>query len=143
MIQQFKGKHNFLSNFYRVKLIIDGEEYPSTEHYFQSMKFTDPKIREEIRTTSTPGQSKKLARQYNTLVREDWFDISLEVMEKALKSKFSIPKLKEKLLSTGEVELQEGNTWHDTFWGVDLKTGKGDNHLGILLMKIRDEFQQE
>ena len=141
MIRQFKGKYNFLSNFYRVKLLIDGKEYATTEHYFQSMKFLDPRIQEQIRTVSTPAQAKKLAKQNNSEVRKDWFNISLEVMEKALKAKFEIPELKEKLLATEDKELQEGNTWNDTFWGVNLKTGKGENHLGKLLMKIRGELE--
>ena len=141
MIRQFKGKYNFLSNFYRVKLLIDGKEYATTEHYFQSIKFLDPRIQEQIRTVSTPAQAKKLAKQNNSEVRKDWFNISLEVMEKALKAKFEIPELKEKLLATEDKELQEGNTWNDTFWGVNLKTGKGENHLGKLLMKIRGELE--
>ena len=39
-----------------------------------------------------------------------------------------------------DVDLIEGNTWGDTFWGqVD---GKGENKLGKLLMKIRDELME-
>jgi predicted NAD-dependent protein-ADP-ribosyltransferase YbiA (DUF1768 family) len=34
------------------------------------------------------------------------------------------------------VELIEGNWWGDTYWGVC--NGVGENHLGKLLMKIRD-----
>ena len=41
-----------------------------------------------------------------------------------------------------DAELIEGNTWHDTFWGVDLKTGEGENHLGKILMALRKDFQQ-
>ena len=41
------------------------------------------------------------------------------------------------------VMLEEGNTWHDTFWGVDAKTGEGQNHLGKILMKIREELKEE
>ena len=142
MIKQFKGKYSFLSNFYRVKIVIDGKEYPTSEHYFQSMKFPDPDIREKIRTASSPALAKKLARQYKSEVRSDWFDVSLQVMETALKAKFSIPELKQKLLATGEMELQEGNTWNDKFWGVDLKSGEGENHLGRLLMKIRNDLKK-
>ena len=47
------------------------------------------------------------------------------------------PDLKEKLLSTGDAELVEGNTWNDTFWGVNSRTGKGDNNLGKILMNVR------
>lgn len=141
MINQFKGKYQFLSNFYRVKIIIDDKEYDTTEHYFQSQKFRKLGLQEKIRTAATPGLAKKLARQMRSKIRYDWIDVSFYFMEKALKAKFAIPELREKLSATGEMELKEGNTWNDTFWGVDLKTGKGDNHLGKLLMKIREEIQ--
>lgn len=35
-------------------------------------------------------------------------------------------------------ELIEGNYWHDTYWGVC--EGVGENHLGKLLMEIRNEL---
>ena len=141
MIKQFKGKYRFLSNFYPVHLIIDGKDYATTEHYFQSCKFKNPVISEKIRTASSPSLAKKLARKHASVVRGDWFDVSLEIMEKALRAKFKNPELKKMLLETGELELQEGNTWHDTFWGIDIKSGKGENHLGKILMKIRNELK--
>lgn len=36
----------------------------------------------------------------------------------------------------------EGNTWHDVYWGVDLCTGEGENHLGKILMTQRQEFKE-
>jgi len=140
IIKEFKGKYNFLSNFYPAKIVIDGLEYATTEHYFQSMKFLDPEIQKKIRNTPTPSLAKKLSKRYKK--REDWYDISLEVMEKALRAKFSILKLRRMLLATEDMYLQEGNRWSDTFWGVDLNTGKGENHLGRLLMKIRAELNK-
>ena len=44
------------------------------------------------------------------------------------------------LLATGKSELIEGNSWNDTFWGVNLKTGEGRNELGKALMKVRAEL---
>jgi len=43
--------------------------------------------------------------------------------------------LREKLLSTGSVQLIEGNDWNDREWGVCNGTGK--NKLGKILMRIR------
>ena len=141
IVKEFRNKYHFLSNFFPVKIIIDGLEYNSTEHYFQSMKFTDPKIREKIRNTRTPSIAKKLAKKFRK--RKDWFEISLHVMERALRVKFDILELREKLIETDEMHLQEGNQWDDTYWGVDLNTGKGENHLGRLLMKIRSEINAQ
>ena len=137
----FRGRYPHYTPEVTYSYHFDGKEYLTTEHYFQSMKFPGSIVQEKVRTASTPALAKKLARQHKSEVRKDWFDISIKVMETALKAKFSIPELKEKLLDTGDLELQEGNTWNDTFWGVDLKSGKGENHLGKLLMKIRDEFK--
>jgi ribA/ribD-fused uncharacterized protein len=139
-VREFKNKYFFLSNFFPITIIIDGVEYASSEHYFQAMKFTNPEIQERIRNAPTPSLAKKLAKKYKK--RDDWYDISLSVMEKALRVKFKIPKLRNKLLATDDMYLQEGNRWNDTFWGVDLKTGKGENHLGRLLMKIRAELKK-
>lgn len=44
-------------------------------------------------------------------------------------------------------KIEEGNSWGDQFWGVTPSGVSGDfrgqNHLGILLMKIRAELRNE
>ena len=52
------------------------------------------------------------------------------------------PELAARLVLTGVMPLVEGNAWHDVFWGVDVRTGEGENHLGRILMAIRNEMQQ-
>lgn len=37
-------------------------------------------------------------------------------------------------------QIVEGNTWGDAFWGVDSRTGEGENHLGQILMQVRSEL---
>ncbi len=65
-------------------------------------------------------------------------------MYEIVKAKFvQNTELGKKLCSTGEAPLAEGNSWHDVFWGVDEKTGKGENNLGKILMKVRDELKRE
>ena len=53
------------------------------------------------------------------------------------------PDLAARLLRTGDRKLIEGNTWHDVFWGMDLNTGQGENHLGRILMQVREEMREE
>lgn len=53
------------------------------------------------------------------------------------------PELLRRLLDTGDLTLIEGNHWGDTFWGVDIRTGKGDNHLGMILMQVREQRRHE
>jgi len=69
-------------------------------------------------------------------IREDWDDVKLVLMEEILHLKFTQNlDLKDKLL---EIEglIEEKNSWGDIFWGTS--EGVGQNHLGRLLMKIRD-----
>ena len=61
-------------------------------------------------------------------------------MKELVLQKFSTnAELKDFLLETGEAHLIEGNGWGDTFWGVS--GGKGENHLGKILMEVRQELQ--
>jgi predicted NAD-dependent protein-ADP-ribosyltransferase YbiA (DUF1768 family) len=59
-------------------------------------------------------------------------------MEDLLRQKFQNPYLKNKLLATGNAEIEETNSWGDVFWGIC--KGVGENHLGKILMKIRSEL---
>jgi predicted NAD-dependent protein-ADP-ribosyltransferase YbiA (DUF1768 family) len=60
-------------------------------------------------------------------------------MKELVSQKFSDknPELKQKLIDTKDIVLIEGTTWGDSFFGVNLKNGQGKNHLGQILMNIR------
>jgi len=133
MIDSFRGRYAFLSNFYS----FNGE--PSVEHIFQSMKCQSMGEQIWVLSSPSPGTAKRRGRKVS--LRPDWEEIKLEIMEMCLREKFSDPVLKKMLLETEEEELIEGNNWGDTYWGVC--QGKGENHLGRLLMKIRKEFSEE
>ncbi len=139
-IRSFRGTYAFLSNFYECKVVIDGKPYKSVEHYYQSMKSDDPKIQDDVASTPTPAAAKKMGR--HVTLRSDWERIKDAIMLKALRAKFSIPELAKKLLDTGDVVLEELNSWHDTYWGVDSSTGRGQNKLGMMLMQTRDELKK-
>ena len=93
-------------------------------------------------TQLRPSASKKLGRRVK--LRPDWEEVKVGLMEEIVRAKFTQnEELKALLLATGEAYLEEGNTWHDTCWGVDAKTGEGQNHLGKILMKVRDELKEQ
>ena len=135
-INGFFNEFRFLSNFYPSKIFVDGIYYPTVEHAFQAQKTLNVEDRIEISRAETPSIAKKMGRQLTC--RSDWEKIKIEVMEKCLREKFFIPTLKEALITTNDFYLEETNTWNDTFWGVC--RGVGENHLGKILMKIRDEL---
>lgn len=133
-IDRFIGEYAFLSNFWSLD---DGK---TLEHYFQAAK--TEKISEwyHVFQADTPQEAKRRGREVS--LREDWDEVKDGVMLDLLRSKFSQPYLREKLLDTGDEYLIEGNTWRDTYWGADLATGVGQNKLGLLLMQVRDELKE-
>jgi len=140
MIEQFSGKYAFLSNFYSCPVTYEDVEYPSAEHAYQAAKTLSKIERSFIRKLQTAAKAKKAGRKVK--LRADWDHLKIQVMEEILRNKFTRHTyLQNALLKTEDEILQEGNTWGDHFWGVDLKTKFGENHLGEILMKIRDELK--
>jgi N-glycosidase YbiA len=138
MIDKFRGDYFFLSNFYHCKIPYEGLTYPSVEHAFQANKTFNEDIRRIIKSAPTASHAKIKGRNIPlTYFRKDWESVKVEVMYNLLKIKFSDPALALMLEHTSPHELVEGNYWGDTFWGVC--RGTGQNHLGKLLMKIRDK----
>jgi len=84
-----EGPYACFSNYYQVNIDIDGHTWPSTEHYFQSQKFTSPEYQEEIRKAATPAQSKVLGYAKRPDFRKDWESVKESKMHLALFSKFS------------------------------------------------------
>lgn len=148
MIQKFEGRYGFLSNFYPCEIEHQGIIYPSVEHFYVAMKCNNSQLingnqytmldfREMISKIPYPGMVKKLGSKIS--IRKDWNEKKLEFMNWAIREKFKDEKLAQLLLETGDEELVEGNTWNDTFWGVC--NGSGQNHLGKILMKVRNELR--
>lgn len=135
-ITQFEG--TFLSNFYPCSLIYKGIKFPTSEHAYQAAKATNAEDRDWVAEAKTPGAAKRRGRSIE--VRPDWDQIKDGVMLTILRAKFANNELAEELINTYPAELVEGNTWGDTYWGVC--NGVGQNKLGNLLMRIRNELMQ-
>ena len=136
-ITSFKKEYAFLSNFFPVKMFYKDQWYNSLEHAYQAAKTLIDREQEIIRSAKTAQEAKKLGKAIT--IRNDWECIKEAVMLDLLRVKFQYGTLKEQLLATGDAELIEGNWWGDTYWGVC--KGIGDNKLGKLLMKVREELK--
>ena len=143
MIDSFDGVHRYLSNFFLTQVTFEDEEYDSVEAAFQAAKTLSVSQRRIIAGAATPGRAKRLGR--SIALREDWEDIKHGVMGQLILQKFRRhDHLRTRLLSTGDEELIEGNTWHDNVWG-DCRCSScaetpGENWLGRLLMAVREEL---
>ena len=145
----------WLSHFHAAEIVIDGETWPTVEHYFQSRKSFDPEYHAAIRAYDYPGMVKRIAasphgsrkrsgqswfRAHGREYRSDWSEVQLDVMRLADRAKFTQhPALKALLVSTGKAEIIEDTTMDD-FWGVGAD-GQGHNWAGRILMEIRKELQ--
>lgn len=139
MITQFKDNYRWLSNFAPVRIMLDGIVYPSVEHAYQSAKSHEPAWKEYCSRKGVTAVDVKRASRKVKLV-DNWQDVKVEVMEKCIGQKFAQSPYKEKLMATGQIHIQEGNTWKDCYWGVDLVSGRGLNMLGKMIMKVRGEL---
>ncbi|MBI1238955.1 MAG: DUF1768 domain-containing protein [Alphaproteobacteria bacterium] len=141
----------FLSHFWPSPIQLDGEVWPTVEHYYQAQKSEDPRYREAVRLASTPGKAKRLAapptaprrisfaswfRKTGERPRDNWHDVKLAIMRRADGAKYTQnPELGALLLATGEAELIEDSP-SEPFWGIGAD-GLGLNWAGRVLMEIR------
>lgn len=135
-ITAFADEYRFLSNFHSAPVTFDGITFPDVECAFQAQK--EPEMA-HLFTRLTPAQAKRNGRRAR--LRDDWDDVKDDIMYELVRLKFKHHlSLRAKLLATGQRELIEGNAWDDTYWGVC--KGVGENRLGHILMRVRDEFRE-
>jgi ribA/ribD-fused uncharacterized protein len=142
-IDSFEGEYRFLSNFWPVIIPFEGKNYPSLEHAYQAAKTTNMELRKHISELPKPGKAKYFGRNLGENLRPDWTDeMRLATMTVLVRAKFlDNAGLARELLNTGDAELVEGNKHHDNFYGVC--DGVGENNLGKILMKVRQELLQD
>jgi len=137
----FRNEYEWLSNFYPCKIVDKyGNVYPSSEHAYISAKLNTDIWRKYCTDENiTAGD---LKRQSKNLVPTNWHKIKVKIMYRILVQKFNQEPFKTTLINTGDCMIYEGNWWNDKFWGVDYKTLEGENTLGKLIMKIRNEINR-
>jgi ribA/ribD-fused uncharacterized protein len=159
-----KGEYRFMSNMFVAPFEIDGMTFPTVEHYFQWSKAVlfEGKDSESAKKMMKAPRNKEfteaksvkaLGKKVKDFSDAKWDDVKMAVMEKAVRAKFVNPKheLLPKLLATGDREIGEANP-RDKFWGIGTsadtadaknpKKWKGQNQLGKMLMKLRNEFKE-
>jgi ribA/ribD-fused uncharacterized protein len=139
---KYKPYYEF-TNFYPASVVIEGVEWPTTEHYYQAMKFTDATLQACIRHASTAREAFDLGNKNKHFARTDWQKINLAIMALAICKKFSQhAQLGQLLLATGTQVLVEDAGEHDSFFGAGADY-KGHNYLGRILMLVRTTLVQE
>jgi len=146
-IERFRGDHYFLSNMYELSTWLETPEgiaVPTSEHAYQSARFADDFARRAVARARDGKEAKSFAHELieqGMPQLENWETVKVDIMESIVREKFRCNLiLAEELAATGQLGLFEGNTWGDNFWGVSpVGSRNGYNHLGRILMTIRDE----
>ena len=132
--------HREFSNFAPFPVDLDGKWWPTTEHYYQALKFADPKLQAKVRKAPKPIAAKSLADTHRGEIRPDWDAVKDEVMYRAVRRKFELhAPLRELLLATGDEDIVEASP-NDYYWGVG-RDGTGQNKLGRIIERIRAELR--
>ncbi len=131
-----------LDNFSSFKVKYNGYVYSSLEEAYQSSKFTEtaPELAEQIKQSYSAHEAQKIAFANKDMVRPDWEDVKVSVMEQLLRLKLEQnPYVKKKLLETENYQIVEDSP-KDAFWGWG-PNRDGQNQLGKLWMKLRAELR--
>lgn len=146
-VRGFAGLFAFLSNFFETIIFTPkGLRVATVEHLFQAAKTKDVLDQKDILCSPGPTTARRKGRKVK--LRSNWEQVKVKWMKEFLLWKFrSSTILSDYLMATGTVLLVEDNGWHDNFWGDchcdKCKDIPGRNVLGILLMEVRTELQDE
>ena len=136
------GDYGCFSNFSRHPVKLKGKVWPTSEHYFQAMKFEGTEHMGEVLRASGPGEAARMGRDRKRPLRKDWEQVKDDVMREVVYAKFlQHSDIQEVLLGTGEATLVE-HTTNDRYW-ADCGDGTGKNMLGIILMEARTRLRAE
>lgn len=145
IIDSFTAYFDFLHNNFMTPVYYEGVLYPSVTHGFQASRSNDENTRRAILNAENLTIVGKIARRIED--PENWELKRLKIMEQLIRDKFRRSKeLRDKLKSTGNRELvmsYEEETHGNLFWGKVKGKGKGQNQLGRLLMKIREDLTDQ
>lgn len=131
-----------LDNFSAFGLKMNGEYFQTSEHAFQYLKYVDtnPELAIQIKNCYSPNAARDMAHSNNQYKPINWKDIKYQKMEEVLRLKVQQnPVVMKKLLKTKTYIIAEYCTDEDIDWGLD-NNNQGENNLGKIWMKIRDEI---
>lgn len=140
-----KGEAPWMANTFRgLPVTIRGVKYPTTEHYFQAMKFPD---NEQYRKmilgykgsySTFPEFARKCAQKLKLkLDTKEWDQRSLDIMREAVIAKvYQHPKIYNQLKEIDPNTIIVEATGEDKRW-ADGNDGRGQNLLGQIWMEAR------
>ncbi len=129
-----------LSNFSAFSLEWCGHRFPTVEHVYHWLKFTDSdELQQAICDAPSAHEAFQIAQRNKDRRRADWDEVKTKLMRNLLRAKIHQHEyVRRKLLATGDRELIE-DSWRDDVWGWG-PNKDGQNLLGKLWMEVRAEL---
>ncbi|NJN21097.1 MAG: NADAR family protein [Leptolyngbya sp. RL_3_1] len=130
------------SNFSWHGFTLDGQWWPTSEHYFQAQKFmvSDRPWAAKIQQAKTPKIAATMGRSRKHPIRPDWDAVKDDIMTSAVRAKFQAhAEIRQLLLATEDAVITE-NSPIDYYWGCGAD-GSGQNQLGQILMAVRQSLR--
>ena len=138
-IWRFDGDYAFLANRFPSPIAMDGLNFGNAEAAFWAASCADESGRRVVAGAQTKNARDVAKRQAR---RPNWEDARMSAMEDVVRAKFrQNEELARKLDATGNARLVWTNSIPDTYWGEDRYACAGENHLGEILMKVREELR--
>jgi ribA/ribD-fused uncharacterized protein len=150
------GEWRNFSNMSDHKITINDEEFKTVEHFFQAQKakiFKDDEMYAKIQKAKTSKAAKALGQKVKDFNQDTWEFARDDIMKEGVRAKFvQHPSLRKQLVDTGDRMIGEANP-RDMYWGIGTSMyqvkskspskWRGQNKMGRLLMKMRDDFKSE
>lgn len=132
-----------LDNFSAHSIHIWGKIFPTAEHAYQWKKFASsaPEISQQILEAGSPNAAKNISITNKEKRSPTWNTDKVTVMEEIVKAKYTQHADVQKVLLRTEARQIFENSPTDDFWGVG-PVGNGQNILGVLWMRIRDQISE-
>ncbi|MFA6227219.1 MAG: NADAR family protein [Candidatus Paceibacterota bacterium] len=124
---------------------VGGILYPTVEHAYQCMRYTDKNIIEEIKSTHSPVKAWEVSTKYKELQIPEFKkeEYKREVMKKLMRLKaLQHEEVRKALFNTNDQKIVKHIVTYppgDGFWD-DGENGKGRNEVGKIWMEIREEL---
>jgi N-glycosidase YbiA len=133
-----KGKYGEFSNLFKHEITVDGETFPTVQHYLAYKRFetTDADYAALVRGEKNAAMLVGRMRTKEHPARADWDDVRDDLLMAALEAKFEDAKLRSLLLETGTAPIEFESTV-DAVMGIGAD-GAGANELGKALAALRE-----
>ncbi|MGC9968903.1 MAG: NADAR family protein [Minisyncoccia bacterium] len=125
---------------------IDGVVYPTVEHAYQCLRYTDKKIIDEIKNARSPVKAWEISTKYKHLQIPTFREHKRETMKMLMRARADQhEEVRKALLDSGDIQIVKHITTYppgDGWWD-DGEDGKGLNHMGRIWMEIREELRNQ